>query len=129
MIKTIAALMIVLLSSCAHKTSQVIPENGVNPGDITTALNKHVPQFRNCYQEELNEGHPKRIQGKATLMFTVNDEGRVTQSNVQSSEIADGPAMKCMKLVLDGIQFPIPFKGKTYSVTQPMNFWPGKNNL
>lgn len=127
--KVITALMIVAISSCAHKTSPVTVDNGVNPADISTALNKHVPQFRNCYQEELSEGQPKRIQGQAVLMFTVNDEGRVSQSNVQSSEMADGPAMKCMKVVLDGIQFPVPLKGKTYSVTQPMNFWPGKNNL
>lgn len=127
--KALTALILLTLASCAHETYQANPESGVNPEDIKTALNAHVPKFRSCYQAELDEGNPSRIKGQVVLSFSVSDKGRVTQSNVQSSDIKDGPALKCMKLVLDEIQFPVPLKGKTYNVNQPMNLWPGVKNL
>lgn len=122
-----AFFMSLVLASCAHETPEYLTETGINPGEISVILNKHAPQFKSCFESELNIiKKPEELQGKVNLKFSVNDKGRITKSEIQSNDIKEGLALRCMKIILDDIQFPIPLKGKTYDVSQPMNFYPHK---
>jgi hypothetical protein len=123
----IAFFMSLVLASCAHEAPKYDAETGIYPGDVSVILNNHKSQFRSCFQSELDTSkRPEDLQGKANLKFTVNDKGRITKSEIQSDDIKEGLAIRCMKIILDDMQFPIPFKGKTYDVSQPINFYPYK---
>jgi hypothetical protein len=120
----IAFFMSLVLASCAHEAPEYLEETGIHPGEISVILNNHKPQFKSCFQSELDTSKkPKDLQGKVNLKFSVNDKGRVAKSEIQSDDIKEGLALRCMKIILDDIQFPIPLKGKTYDVSQPINFY------
>jgi outer membrane biosynthesis protein TonB len=99
--------------------------SNINPDEIRRILRDHIPQFRYCYQSELDSNKtPEGVQGRINFKFSVGGTGRVTKSEISSEEIASDKVRDCIKNILHGIQFPSPGDGKTYDVAQPMNFYP-----
>lgn len=99
--------------------------SNINPDDIRRILRDHIPQFRYCYQSELDSNKaPEGVQGRINFKFSVGGKGRVLKSEILSEEISSDKVRDCIKNVLHGIQFPSPGDGKTYDVAQPMNFYP-----
>ena len=99
--------------------------SNINPDEIRRILRDHIPQFRYCYQSELDGNkNPEGVQGRMNFKFSVGGSGRVTKSEIQSEEISSDKVRDCIKNVLHGIQFPVPGSGKSYDVSQPMNFYP-----
>lgn len=99
--------------------------SNINPDEIRRILRDHIPQFRYCYQSELDGNkNPEGVQGRMNFKFSVGGNGRVTKSEIQSEEISSDKVRDCIKNVLHGIQFPVPGSGKSYDVSQPMNFYP-----
>lgn len=90
---------------------------------VRRLLREHIPQFRHCYQSELDKKKTgNNLQGRAEFRFTIGSGGRVTRSEVIMAEISDDQVRSCIKNVLHGIPFPEPKGGKSVEVTQPMNF-------
>lgn len=99
--------------------------SNINPDEIRRILRDHIPQFRYCYQSELdNNKNPEGLQGRMNFKFTIGGIGRVTKSEIQSEEISSDKVRDCIKNVLHGIQFPSPGAGKNVDVSQPINFYP-----
>lgn len=99
--------------------------SNINPDEIRRILRDHIPQFRYCYQSELDGNkNPEGVQGRMNFKFSVGNAGRVTKSEIQSEEISSDKVRDCIKNVLHGIQFPKPPSGGNYDVSQPMNFYP-----
>ena len=99
--------------------------SNINPDEIRRILRDHIPQFRYCYQSELdNNKNPEGLQGRMNFKFKIGGNGRVTSSEIQSEEISSDKVRDCIKNVLHGIQFPSPGAGKTVDVSQPINFYP-----
>ena len=99
--------------------------SNINPDDIRRILRDHIPQFRYCYQTELDTNkNPEGVQGRMTFKFSIGGNGKVTKSEIQSEEISSDKVRDCIKNVLHGIQFPSPGAGKTVDVAQPINFYP-----
>lgn len=99
--------------------------SNINPDEIRRILRDHIPQFRYCYQSELDGNkNPEGVQGRMNFKFSVGGGGRVTKSEIQSEEISSDKVRDCIKNVLHGIQFPKPPSGGNYEVSQPMNFYP-----
>ena len=97
----------------------------VDPDTIRKLLREHIPQFRYCYQNELDVNkNPEGLQGRMNFRFVIGSNGRVTRSEITSEEITSDKVRDCIKNVLQGIQFPAPSGGKTVEVYQPMNFYP-----
>lgn len=92
---------------------------------IRRLLREHIPQFRYCYQKELDTNkNPDGFQGVMNFRFFIATGGRVSRSEVTSDEITSDKVRDCMKDVLHGIQFPSPRGTSTVEVRQSMNLYP-----
>ncbi|MDD4972976.1 MAG: AgmX/PglI C-terminal domain-containing protein [Bacteriovorax sp.] len=97
----------------------------IDPDAIRRLLRDHIPQFRYCYQKELDvDKNPEGFQGVMNFRFFIASQGRVNRSEITSEEITSDKVRDCMKNVLHGIQFPAPHGGRTVEVNQPMNLYP-----
>jgi hypothetical protein len=97
----------------------------IDPDAIRRLLREHIPQFRYCYQKELDVNkNPEGFQGVMNFRFFIASEGKVNRSEITSDEITSDKVRDCMKNVLHGIQFPAPRGGRTVEVNQPMNLYP-----
>ncbi len=111
--------------SVAGVPVEKISVSTINPDEIRRILRDHIPQFRYCYQAELDTNkNPEGLQGRMNFKFSIGGSGRVTKSEIQSEEISSDKVRDCIKNVLGGIQFPSPGAGKTVDVAQPINFYP-----
>jgi len=111
--------------SVAGVPVEKISVSTINPDEIRRILRDHIPQFRYCYQAELDTNkNPEGLQGRMNFKFSIGGNGRVTKSEIQSEEISSDKVRDCIKKVLGGIQFPSPGVGKTVDVSQPINFYP-----
>lgn len=96
----------------------------INPDEIRRLLREHIPQFKFCYQKELDKLKSESgMQGRMNFRFTIGGDGMVKTSAITSDEITSDDVRGCIKEVLHGIQFPKPAGGKTVEVSQPMNFY------
>ncbi len=94
----------------------------MDPDLIRKILRDHIPQFRYCYQKELDKTS-KRFNGVVKMVFTIGASGSVSKAAVQSSKVP-GSVKSCVRNVLMGIQFPKPLGGGKVEVGQPINFYP-----
>ena len=97
----------------------------MDPDTIRRILLEHLPQFRYCYQREL-EKTGAEASGAIKLNFTIGASGHVAQAGVDGSSGLPADVKKCVVGVLRGITFPEPMGGGTVEVKQPMNFYPKK---
>jgi len=97
---------------------------GIEPDAIRGVLIKTIPQFRICYQNQLDTTG-KVFSGVIRLDFLIESTGKVGKSKVTSSS---GPFSKktknCILEVLKKTQFPKPLGGGVVEVSQPVNFYP-----
>lgn len=111
--------------SVAGVPVEKIAVSTIDPDAIRRLLREHIPQFRYCYQKELDVSEkPEGFQGVMNFRFFIGTEGRVQKSAITSDEITSDKVRDCMKNVLHGIQFPAPHGGRTVEVNQPMNLYP-----
>jgi hypothetical protein len=99
----------------------------IDPDAIRRLLRENIPQFRYCYQKELDATQNDKLQGRLVFKFVINGTGRVGRSEITSDDITSDKVRGCIKNVLQGIQFPAPNGGKTVEVAQPMNLYPKRN--
>lgn len=97
----------------------------MDPDVIRRILLEHLPQFRYCYQKEL-EASGAEANGTIKLNFTIGASGHVSQAGVDGTSNLPGEVKRCVIGVLRGITFPEPMGGGTVEVKQPMNFYPKK---
>lgn len=92
---------------------------------VRRILRDHIPQFRGCYQSELDRSRSgDGLEGRVQFSFSIGPGGRVTKSSILSDEISADSVRNCIKNILHGIQFPQPKGGATVDVDQAMNFYP-----
>lgn len=97
----------------------------MDPDVIRRILLEHLPQFRYCYQKEL-ERTGQETNGTIKLNFTIGASGHVAQAGVDGNSGLPAEVKQCVVGVLRGITFPEPMGGGTVEVKQPMNFYPKK---
>ena len=99
---------------------------GMDPDVIRRILLEHLPQFRYCYQKELDRA-TAAFNGVVKLDFIIGASGHVTKAGVETiSSRLPGKVKGCVVNVLKGIKFPEPMGGGVVEVSQPMNFYPRK---
>lgn len=106
--------------------SETVVMGSMDPDVIRRILREHIPQFRYCYQKELDRSASRDISGMIRLLFTIGASGHVSRAGVDGSTSLPGHVKKCVVGVLRGIQFPRPMGGGTVDVKQPFNFYPKK---
>ena len=95
----------------------------MDPDVIRRILQDHIPQFRNCYQQELDRSKAA-FDGIVPLNFIIGSSGHVTRAGVVGQSAMPANVKKCVINVLRGIRFPEPLGGGVVEVSQPMNFYP-----
>ena len=104
--------------------SETVVLGSMDPDIIRQILREHIPQFRYCYQRELDRLPGQKIADVIPLSFTIGSSGHVSRAGVAGSSRLPANVKKCVVNVLRGIQFPSPKGGGTVDVKQPMNFYP-----
>lgn len=111
--------------SVAGVPVEKVAVSNVNPDEIRRILRDHIPQFRSCYQSELEkQNRPEGLQGVMLFNFTIGGDGSVKRSSITSEEISSDKVRGCMQNVLEGIRFPAPGGTRTVEVNQPINLYP-----
>lgn len=97
---------------------------GMDPDTIRRILVEHIPQFRYCYQKELDRASQK-FDGVVRLDFIIGASGNVTRAGIEAaSDSLPVSVKRCVVNVLKGIKFPAPRGGGVVEVNQPFNFYP-----
>lgn len=94
-----------------------------DPNIIRKILADHIPQFRFCYQKELDRTEAQ-VSGIIQLNFTIGASGGVVKAGVGKAKKFPGAVRRCVVNVLRGIKFPAPKGGGIVEVKQGMNFYP-----
>lgn len=98
---------------------------GMDPNIIRQLLREAIPQFKRCYQSELdNAANKEEFTGIITLNFVIGASGSVTKSGASGDSTLTPEIKNCVINVLKGIPFPEPPGGGTVEVKQPINFYP-----
>ena len=96
----------------------------IDPQIIRDLLNEFIPQFRHCYDLELDR-HQNKVRGTIYLTFTIGSSGHVTGGLVNSNNFKVSSAgQNCLMNVLQGIRFPAPKGGGKVEIKQPIYFEP-----
>jgi pSer/pThr/pTyr-binding forkhead associated (FHA) protein/outer membrane biosynthesis protein TonB len=103
--------------------SETVVLGSMDPDVIRRRLMEYLPQFRSCYQKEL-ESRGTDINGMIKLNFVIGSTGHVAKSGLDGSTPLPRDVSSCVLSVLRGITFPEPMGGGTVEVKQPMNFQP-----
>ncbi len=105
--------------------SNTIVLGSMDPDLIRRRLMEFLPQFRSCYQREL-DAKGSEINGTIKLNFVIGSTGHVAKAGIDGSTPLPSDVSACVVNVLRGIVFPEPLGGGTVEVKQPMNFQPKK---
>lgn len=105
--------------------SETVVLGSMDPDVIRRRLMEFLPQFRSCYQREL-EQRGSEINGTIKLNFVIGSTGHVSRAGIDGSTPLPKDVNVCVVNVLKGITFPEPLGGGTVEVKQPMNFQPKK---
>lgn len=121
------------LSSRSGRDSSYIQTKTVvlgsmDPDLLRKILQRYLPQFRHCYQEELVNNN-ETIKGIVDLNFKITSNGSVKGMNIKAKDKRfSKKGINCMKKVLSIISFPSPKGGGTVAVRQPLNFFSDKKS-
>ena len=105
--------------------SETVVLGSMDPDVIRRILMENLPQFRFCYQKEL-ERTGQEVGGLIKLNFVIGASGNVSAAGVDAGSDIPTDVKRCVVGVLRGISFPEPMGGGTVEVKQPMNFYPKK---
>jgi pSer/pThr/pTyr-binding forkhead associated (FHA) protein len=95
----------------------------IDPDLLRKILQEYLPQFRHCYQKELDKNSNK-IKGVIDLEFTIGKSGVVVKTNVKARDSGfSNDGVGCLSSILKIIKFPEPKGGGIVDVRQPLNFY------
>ncbi|MCT4641736.1 MAG: FHA domain-containing protein [Bacteriovoracaceae bacterium] len=108
--------------------SRTVVLGSMDPDLLRKILRRYLPQFRHCYQQELNL-NDENIKGVVDLNFKIGPRGSANSVKIAAKDKRFSKrGIKCMKRVLSIIDFPSPKGGGTVAVRQPLNFFSDKNS-
>ena len=94
----------------------------MDPELLRKILAEYLPQFRHCYQQELQK--QEDVEGVLDMNFRIGKDGKVSKINIKAKDSRfSGGGVNCMASVLRLIDFPKPKGGGIVDVRQPLNFF------
>jgi outer membrane biosynthesis protein TonB len=113
----------------AYIEPKTVVLGSMDPELLRKILREYLPQFRHCYQKEL-EHHSNEISGVIDLRFRINGAGKATKVNIKTKNAKfSRKGTGCMSSVLRLIDFPKPKGGGVVDVRQPLNFFSEKGKI
>lgn len=105
-------------------STKTIVMGSIDPDLLRKILQEYLPQFRHCYQREIEKSSDK-FKGIVDLEFTIGKNGAVTKTDIKAREGGFGSqGINCLSSILRVIKFPEPKGGGVVDVRQPLNFYP-----
>ncbi len=107
----------------AFVQADTVVMGSIEPEVLRKILQEYLPQFKFCYQQELQE-HSEKIKGIVDLNFRIEGDGKVSTVNIKTAATQFSPkGISCMSNILRIIDFPKPKGGGLVDVRQPLNFF------
>lgn len=107
----------------AFVQADTVVMGSIEPELLRKILQEYLPQFKFCYQQELQE-HSEKIKGIVDLNFRIEGDGKVSTVNIKTAQTQFSPkGVSCMSNILRIIDFPKPKGGGLVDVRQPLNFF------
>ncbi|WP_164848266.1 FHA domain-containing protein [Halobacteriovorax sp. HLS] len=101
----------------------------MDPELLRKILREYLPQFKHCYQQELEYSN-EHAKGVMDLLFRINKDGRANRISIKTKGSKfSKKGTDCMSNVLKLIQFPKPKGGGIVDVKQPLNFLSQKSKI
>ena len=101
----------------------------MDPEVLRKILQEYLPQFRHCYQQEL-EADNEDLEGIIDLKFRITKSGKASRIKVKPKDASFSKrGTNCMAGVLKLIKFPKPKGGGVVDVRQPLNFFSEKEKI
>ncbi|MFT6070666.1 MAG: pSer/pThr/pTyr-binding forkhead associated (FHA) protein [Bacteriovoracaceae bacterium] len=111
-----------------YTDQETVVLGSMDPELLRKILREYLPQFRHCYQQELERS--EEAKGVVDLNFRIGKSGRVTTVNIKSKKAKfSSSGTNCMAGVLKLIDFPKPKGGGMVDVKQPLNFFAERNKI
>lgn len=107
----------------AFVQADTVVMGSIEPEILRQILQEYLPQFRFCYQQELQE-QSEKIKGIVDLNFRIEGDGKVSKVDIKSAKAKfSDKGISCMANILRIIDFPKPKGGGLVDVRQPLNFF------
>jgi Gram-negative bacterial tonB protein. len=90
---------------------------------IRGVIRSHISAVRACYETELST--KLGLQGRISYQFTIDQDGTVAASGIQSSTMNDARVEDCVGREICNWEFPKPLGGGIVIVSYPFNFTAG----
>jgi hypothetical protein len=101
----------------------------MDPELLRKILQEYLPQFRHCYQQELQYKNDE-AEGVVDMNFRIEESGRVSKVDILTQNGKFSPkGIDCMAGVLRLIDFPKPKGGGLVDVRQPLNFFSEQSKI
>ncbi|MCR9203292.1 MAG: AgmX/PglI C-terminal domain-containing protein [Halobacteriovoraceae bacterium] len=105
-----------------YQDPKTVVLGSMDPELLRKILKEYLPQFRHCYQKELERNEAAK--GVIDLHFRINPNGTVSQIKIKGKKAKfSRSGSGCMAGVLKLIDFPKPKGGGVVDVKQPLNFF------
>lgn len=105
-----------------YQDPKTVVLGSMDPELLRKILKEYLPQFRHCYQKELERNEAAK--GVIDLHFRINPNGSVSEIKIKGKKARFSSAGSgCMAGVLKLIDFPKPKGGGVVDVKQPLNFF------
>ncbi|GEM_PF-780612 len=109
-----------------YQDPKTVVLGSMDPELLRKILKEYLPQFRHCYQKELESNEAAK--GVIDLHFRINPNGSVSKIAIKGKRARFSKSgTGCMAGVLKLIDFPKPKGGGVVDVKQPLNFFSEKN--
>jgi hypothetical protein len=107
----------------AFVQADTVVMGSIEPEVLRKILQEYLPQFKFCYQQELQDNSEK-IKGIIDLNFRIEGDGKVSTVNIKTAATQfSAKGISCMSNILRIIDFPKPKGGGLVDVRQPLNFF------
>lgn len=105
-----------------YAAPKTVVMGSMDPELLRKILAEYLPQFRHCYQQELQR--QEDVEGVLDMNFRITGNGKVAKINIKAKDSRfSGGGVDCMASVLRLIDFPKPKGGGVVDVRQPLNFF------
>ena len=94
----------------------------LTPAKIKLTVQRNMPKLRKCYQDELKKD--KTLKGMVKVRFTIDANGRVSESQTIQDTIGSQPLARCVEAVIKRWDFKSRPKGGSVQITFPFVFAP-----
>ncbi len=99
---------------------EALVEGGLDRDLIADVINRHMGQFRFCYEQGL-QGSPG-LAGRVAVRFTIGSNGQVKSAGIDNTTMNSSMVESCVVNRMRSLKFPLPEGGVDVKVSYPFMF-------